>query len=251
MKKLFAKTLEVNELSFDDKNKMFELFQKYYENVSFEKFLKDLESKNRVIVLRDNDYKVIRGFSTLQNIQINQDGRKIFGLFSGDTVIDSNYWGGTALSMEFFKNVILTKLKNPTSEVYWFLISKGYKTYLLLANNFKTYYPHFEEQTPERIKTIIKKFANHMYDEELFDEQNLILKCANKFDRLKNSVAPISRELSLTNPKIAFFEKMNPQWQEGNELCCLGRVDTGFALHYLSRTWKKQIKKMNLIPSNA
>lgn len=251
MSKLFANTVFVSQISECDKKVMFELFQNYYENNNFEKFCSDLSKKERVIIIRDNQRKIIRGFSTLQKIELNQFGKKIIGLFSGDTVIDSNYWGGTALSVEFFKNVVFEKIKNPTSEVYWFLISKGYKTYLLLANNFKNYYPRYDQPTPVTIKNVIKSFANHIYDEDLYDEQTMILKCAFKFDRLKSNVAPISKEMALLNPKIDFFQKSNPNWNNGDELCCVGKIDLGFATHFLSRTWKKQMKKMKLIPSNA
>lgn len=251
MAKLYANTFVVSKISNEDKVVMYELFQNYYENISFEKFKSDLSKKDKVIIIRDTLRNKIRGFSTLQQMQINQNGKKVIGLFSGDTVIDCNFWGGTALSMEFFKNVILTKLANPSTPVYWFLISKGYKTYLLLANNFKNYYPRFDKKTPLHIRNTIKSFANHMYDKELYDEEAMILKCANKYDRLKSNVAPISKELALTNPKIAFFQKMNPNWQQGNELCCVGSVDAGLAWYFLARTWKKQIKRINLIPSNA
>jgi hypothetical protein len=248
---LKAQTVRVNELTEKHRKEMFELFSRYYENIKEDKFYDDLDSKDRVIVLTDSEEGKIRGFSTLLDIKTTIDGERIYGLFSGDTVIDCNFWGGTALTMEFFKNVMLAKAKHPTHEVYWFLISKGYKTYLLLANNFKTYYPRFDKQTPSKHNEIIENFATQLFGSEMYDKETLILKCANKFDRLKDTVAPISNELALKNPKIAYFEKMNPNWQEGDELCCIGRIDMGLAIKYLGRTFKKRIKKVSFVPTSA
>lgn len=240
MSKLFARTANVAELSQEFKKSMFKLFQTYYENTHEEKFHKDLNAKEKSILLEDKEGS-LRGFSTITEIQIQKKEKTIYGVFSGDTVIDSNFWGGTALTMEFFKNVLRVKIKHPKSEVYWFLISKGFKTYLLLANNFKNYYPRYDKETPDKHKEIIEHFAIDLYGDQ-YQKGKLIIKACEKFDRLKDSVAPISKVMSEENPKIAFFEKMNPHWQEGDELCCIGKIDIGLVTQYLSRTLKKILK---------
>ena len=129
MGKLFAHTVRISALKDYEVDCMYNLFSTYYENTEKEKFLKDLINKDKVILLRDKKEKNIRGFSTVKFIEKNIDGKSVFGLFSGDTVIDANYWGQTALTMEFFKVQMYFKAKHPFSEFYWFLISKGFKTY--------------------------------------------------------------------------------------------------------------------------
>lgn len=241
MGKLYSRTVIVKDLPFEFKQKMFLLFNKYYENVDEEKFYKDLEAKDKSIILEDKR-KILRGFSTITEIQTTNSKGTLYGVFSGDTVIESNYWGGTQLTMEFFKNVLKVKFKHPKSEVYWFLISKGFKTYLLLANNFKNYYPRFDRQTPSKHKKIINDFATHLYG-ELYQSKNMIIKASGNYDRLKGTVAPITSEMIKKSPKIAFFNKMNPGWVKGDELCCIGRVDFGLVTQYLSRTFKKVLIK--------
>ena len=59
----------------------------------------------------------------------------------------------------------MTRLKNPFTPVWWFLISKGYKTYLLLANNFINYYPRYELPTPPLYKDLIGQSALKLYPE--------------------------------------------------------------------------------------
>ena len=139
-KKLIAKTIKVQSLRESQIDEMFKLFEIFYENVSFLRFKSDLFAKTKVIILLDTE-KRIQGFSTFYDFDFPHHQKNYRVLFSGDTIIAPTYWGTSALTMEFLKNMILLKLKYPTRPVWWFLISKGYKTYLLLANNFIQYYP--------------------------------------------------------------------------------------------------------------
>lgn len=241
MSKLCAITIQVKALSESQKKDMYELFSHYYENLNQQKFFDDLNSKEKVILLKDQK-GIIRGFSTLMTIETKVNGKKVLGIFTGDTVIHDDFWGGIALTLEFFKNVSLTKLKNAHLEVYWFLISKGYKTYLLLTNNFKTYYPRYDVELQKYHHEIINSFGKTLYADE-YDEDSLLVKAAHKYDRLKSSVAPITQKMMEKNPNIAYFNKMNPHWSEGDELCCIGKVDLGLAQVYLSRTIKKFLRR--------
>src|SRR5205823_11279599 len=65
-------------------------------------------------------------------------------VFSGDTVIDRNYWGQKQLQLAFARLVVTLKLRAPWRPLYWFLVSKGYRTYLLLANSFPRAIPRFD-----------------------------------------------------------------------------------------------------------
>ena len=237
MGRLYAKTVSLSHISPSMKDEMFILFSEYYDNIKKEKFLSDLEHKEKVILLRDRD-KILRGFSTIVEITTLVENKTVIGIFTGDTVIHNHFWGGIALTLEFFKNILLTKLKNPSKNVYWFLISKGYKTYLLLANNFKNYYPRHDRPTPAFDKMVIDSFGRKLYGDFYYPSQ-LLIRSHHQFDRLKKTVAPIDPLMLQANPKIEFFQNMNPQWEEGTELCCIGKVDLGLVQKYLTRTFKK------------
>lgn len=115
---------------------MYDLYASFYENTALDVFLQDLSKKSGVIlVTRKSDEKVV-GFSTLTCFDIEVEGRNARGIFSGDTIIEPAYWGNNALAATFHRRVVIERLKKPFTPFYWFLISKGYKTYLLLANNF-------------------------------------------------------------------------------------------------------------------
>src|SRR4029079_15523392 len=104
--------------------------------------------KEHVIVLRDSGDGSLKGYSTLYVFDASVDGRRVKAVFSGDTIVDDMYWGQSTLQRAFFRYVLALKVRNPTVPLYWFLISKGFRTYLLLSRNFPEYWPRHEASTP-------------------------------------------------------------------------------------------------------
>ena len=77
-----------------------------------------------MILLKDAG-QTIQGFSTLLSLRVDMAGRRVRGVFSGDTVLDKCYWGSRALGKAFLRYLALEKLKSPAEPLYWLLISKG------------------------------------------------------------------------------------------------------------------------------
>lgn len=229
----------VPQLIFEQKKQMYDLFCHYYENHSFEQFLMDLSEKNDVILLQEKKTQTIQGFSTILKKEIIIEGKKTWAVFSGDTVLNKTFWGSPALGIQFLTYLWKLKIKCLNRPVYWFLISKGYKTYLLMANNFAQHYPRFEIPTPDFEKKLMKEFYSSKFSKSYLAEKDLIVPQKDSC-KLKISVADISNEL-LKNPRIAFFQNRNPDWQKGSELCCIAKMSLLLPLHYsLKKFFKKK-----------
>src|SRR5215510_6978122 len=158
---LTASLVSVANLRTEDKARMFALIQKYYNAVTEKTFQADLAQKDAVILLRDRG--ALQGFSTLVSLQMTLDHKKVYGIFSGDTVIEKQYWGQRALPKAFLRYLFREKLKRPFSPLYWLLITKGYKTYLMMANNFSEHFPRYEKPLPARVKPLMDAFYTALY----------------------------------------------------------------------------------------
>lgn len=143
-------------------------------------------------------------------------------VFFGDTIIEEAYWGSRALQRAMFRYVINFKIKHTTQPIYWILISKGFKTYLLLANNYCTYYPNIENEN-QHLEKYVKAYCDQFFS-EYYDEKNKLIDFGDNYQCLKADVAPITDEMRLKNNKISFFEKCNPTWVNGTELPCIGEI---------------------------
>lgn len=241
-RKLTPKTIRITSLKNEQIKEMFKLFEIFYENVSFDRFQNDLKAKSRVIILLDKNVN-IQGFSTLLDFDFPHAGKNYRILFSGDTIIAPDYWGTSALTMEFLKNIIILKTKYPTRPVWWFLISKGYKTYLLLANNFLNYYPRFDKPTPDEYKGLLSELSNKLYPGRFNERTGVIEFKLNEHEHLREYVAPITNELVAKYPKIKFFQDKNPDWKNGNELACIGEVNPLLGIVHPLKIVKKLFKK--------
>ncbi len=243
---LISKTLSVSELTQTEIEDMFRVFYQYYEKISQDVFKSDLSKKDDVILLLDKKTKKIKGFSTLVSISFLLDNKMIRGVFSGDTIVEKDYWGGNALQMAFTSYMLKKKLRNPFTPLYWFLISKGYKTYLLLTNNFSKHYPRFDEPTPDSYKKIMDKFALELYPDN-YNPHNGLIEFPELHDHLKDGVAPITEEMKKNSPQIKYFSEINKNWQKGSELVCLANFNLTMPLGFCLKLIKKKILKLKSV----
>lgn len=219
--RLTARLASVNELSPATVSQMWGLFARHYEGVSRARFDRDLGEKTRVILATDSGDGALRGFSTIQVLGRRIGGRRATVVYSGDTIIDPAYWGQRALQGAFLRLLVLTKLSAPATPLYWFLISKGYKTYLLLARNFHRFWPRQGQATPAPQAELIRSLAAEKFGRAYRDDLGII---QAEDGRVRAGLAPITAEL-LRDPDVRFFVERNPGHAAGDELCCLGRFD--------------------------
>lgn len=235
---LVANTIQVPTLSQNQVEQMWKLFSYYYASVSREAFLKDLNEKDHVFLLTDSGSGFVKGFSTVKVYHRRVEKKPLVVIFSGDTIVDRKYWGQKALHKAFYKYLIRVKLENPTMSVYWFLISKGYKTYLGMSRNFLRFWPRMGVQTPSAVAKLIDHLASDRYG-EAWDPGAGVLKFEDCPGKLKEEVAPIDQKL-LSDPDIRFFVEKNPGHMQGDELCCVAQVNVGLFASYPLKLVKKR-----------
>jgi len=234
---LRAKTRSVAGLDAGTREAMWHVFANYYDGVSREAFERDLAGKDHVIVLRDRRDASVQGFSTLASFVREVEGRVVVGLFSGDTIVARAYWSQTALQRAFLAYAMRLKLRHPFSPVYWFLISKGFRTYLLLARNFPEYWPRHDRPTAAWQAAVIDDFARQRFGDAWSAARGTLVfsECAGK---LKHDAAPIDARAAAL-PEVQFFLARNPGHARGDELCCLGRIDGRLWLFYMRKLLRR------------
>ncbi len=230
------------EISSSELLEMHQVFKKYYRNADLKTFKNDLDKKNGAFLVRRKSTGEIVGFSTMLEMRMKINGKKIRGIFSGDTIIEEEFWGKNPLTMAIVKHVLKKMIMSPFTPFYWFLISKGYKTYLLLTNNFLNYYPCYNREN-KQLEDITVAYCNYLFP-DYYNEKKKILDFGKDYQSLKGGVAEITAEMCSTFPKIAFFNEKNPAWDRGTELPCVGEVSWSFfAYRIFIKPVKKQVAK--------
>lgn len=230
---LEAEYVRPSRLSLGERMSMYALMRHYYADITESQFTDDLMEKTHVILLRD-DRGEIRGFSTLLVGEISDLKTKpstVRYVFSGDTVVDKAYWGQKQLGIAFLKYLFFEKLKNPFKPVYWMLMSKGYRTYLLMANNFSEHFPRFEQAIPPHAQEIMDRFYSNRFG-DAYDKQSGLVVPDGPSCRLRGGVAAVEDELRSKFPRVDFFAKRNPNWADGVELACIAKMTLAMPFYY-------------------
>jgi len=239
MPQLKARTRPVTQITPQQRDRMFQVFERYYAEISREQFETDLNEKEAVILLIDRKSAEIQGFSTLKTVELTSPcGQNQRAVYSGDTVVEQAYWGQKVLGIEFLKVLFRKKLERPFEPLYWFLISKGYKTYLLMANNFKTHYPRFEQPTPAAEQALLDRFADALFGKK-YSRQDGLIRFPVSLGQVRRGVADITERELQSNPRIRFFAVKNPEWKNGTELACLAEMTFSLPFAY---AWKRLLK---------
>lgn len=200
---------------------MYEIFARHYDCVSFDQFLADLSEKDWVLVLR-NTSNAICGFSTQKVFRVAVGGAPVRAVFSGDTIVDRAYWGEQELGRCWCRYVNSVYWEEPGVPLYWFLISKGYRTYLYLPLFFEVFYPNCEAPTPAFEQRLLDTLAAAKFPDYYRRETGLIeFPCSQ--GQLKPCLAEIPAR-RLRNPHVQFFLKRNPAYGSGHELACLAEI---------------------------
>lgn len=219
---LQARVRRVASLTQTELDAMWKLFESAYAGATRGAFARDLSEKHHVIVLKDA-HRALQGFSTLLKIEV--DGAVV--VFSGDTIVAPGFWGQTALQRAFIWYLMAQRHARPSVPVYWFLITKGYRTYLLISRYFPNHWPRHDSPFPAREGALVDSLCRSRFGAAWDAGAGLLRYAGSDAVRLADALAHVPKRLE-ADPDVRFFMQKNPRWAEGDELCCLARADDEF-----------------------
>lgn len=218
---------------------MYELFILCYDHVTREAFESDLSSKTLAILLL-NEAGELMGFSTQEIYQANVKSGPVNVLFSGDTVITPSCWGTQELVKGWCE--VAAQMLKSAGEIpcYWFLISKGYRTYLYLPLFFNSYHPRPDGNEAE-LEGILNQLAEAKFP-GFYDPANGLIRFPVPSGQLGSSLSEVPHHRD-QNRDVQFFLERNPNYAAGVELACLARIRMdnthGLGKRMLGRTMKR------------
>jgi hypothetical protein len=222
---LSADAVPRERVSRQERQEMYELLERYFENTSYAQFDTDLAEKDTVILLRDAATSRVAGFSTLMTLPALVDGRPVMGFFSGDTIVAREHWGSSLLGRHWLATVFgeadRIRQQSPETAFYWLLISSGYKTWRYLPIFFRSYAPHPRLAPAPFDRKVMQTLAATKFGDEYHPDLGIIrFRCANP---LRPGVAEITAR-RVRDPLVEFFVRLNPGHARGDELVCLAPI---------------------------
>jgi hypothetical protein len=219
--RLSGEPVSIFDLTGTDRSTMFEIFSRHYDCVSWERFNHDLDEKDCAILLRDTRGS-ISGFSTQKLLRAVVDDVPVRAVFSGDTVVDRSCWGEQELGKAWCRYVAALYAEEPETRLFWFLISKGFRTYLYLPLFFHDFYPCRAGPTPRFEQRVLDTVALAKFPGD-YQPQTGLITFPDSQGQLKSDLAEVP-ERRLKHPHVKFFLERNPDYWRGTELACLAEI---------------------------
>jgi hypothetical protein len=215
--RLRGEVRRVDALSARETEAMYALMRDYFDGVSREVFARDLREKEWAVLLADDGGR-LRGFSTMMRYDATAGDERVAAIFSGDTIVERDCWGETLLPRLWSQHAFRVAESIRDVRTYWFLICSGYKTYRFLPVFFREFYPTYERETPARERSILDALGRARYPGEYDAGAGLVRLAAPA--PLQAGVADLT-EARMRDPHVAFFARVNPGHERGDELACL------------------------------
>jgi hypothetical protein len=215
---LTAAVADVVDLPRADRWRMYAIYQAHYDATSWARFEADLDDKMCAVIVR-NDAGAIQGFTTLSILETSLHGARIRAIYSGDTIIDREYWGSQQLAFTWIRLAGSIKALEPQTPLYWFLIVKGHRTYRYLSAFSETFYPHWAYETPPATRALMDHLGGMRFA-EFYRPALGVIQFPESRGHLKAQLAAIS-PAETQRADVAFFLARNPGYAVGDELLCL------------------------------
>jgi hypothetical protein len=200
---------------------MFALLASHFTGVDRRTFDADLAEKTCAILLEDESC-VLRGFSTLQIYDSRVPGPPKTIVYSGDTIVECAWWGSPALPRTWVRAVRSLAAMAVGRDLYWLLLTSGYRTYRFLPVFFRRFLPRHDEDMPAADRRLLDALAAERFG-GLYDAATGTVRFPRPQVLAPELLdVPEGRRL---DPHIAFFLARNPGYVRGDELVCLTRID--------------------------
>ena len=217
---LTARIIARHLLPAETAEEMLALHAQHFDGVTRARFLADLAEKDWVILLLTAEGR-LAGFSTQKLLPPLEELGGAQCLFSGDTIVERAH-ANTPLLAGCFGHLMLRLIEEHGEEsLYWFLISKGFRTYRFLPVFFERFWPSPDHETPPEIQALLDGVARRKFG-PAYDAATGLVRMTGA-DRLTPELAevPPGREV---DRHVAYFLTRNPGFARGDELACLAPI---------------------------
>ena len=145
--KLRGRVVDRQMLDLPTRNAMFALLAAHFAGVDRVTFDRDLDEKSCAILLEDGA-GVLRGFTTMLVYESRVAGAPVSVIYSGDTIVERAWWGSPVLARTWIGAALNVRGDSKPKDVYWLLLTSGFRTYRFLPVFFRDFHPRFDAATP-------------------------------------------------------------------------------------------------------
>ncbi len=196
---------------------MQDLLARHFAGVEARIFHEDLAEKNWVVLLEDGQGE-LRGFSTFLMYPSMACGKPMIMVCSGDTIVDPAAWGSPVLPRTWIRAVYDLRGRYPEGELYWLLLTSGFRTYRFLSVFCREFHPRFDCAVPPGYQRMLDLLGAERFG-DLYDKRTGLVRFPSP-QALRDRLAMVP-EGRYADPHVRYFLERNPGHASGDELVSL------------------------------
>lgn len=183
----------------------------------------------------------LQAFGAINVLLTTWQGRTHGLLFTSVTAVDPAYRGSNLYQWVGLRCLLRFRLRHPLMPLYWFFWAGNYKSYLLMARNCLTYWPHPDQPWPARERHLVGQAMDRLVGDG-WDRERVVLLRYNRFKE-----GHVAREVpGATDPDIRFFASLNPEQHLGDALVCLAPMSwqnwLSAIVRMVGRAWRRHCR---------
>ncbi len=217
--------------------RLFLLMEIHYDEMTFEQFQIDLKRKDFVGLIKDEN-NTVQGFTTYVVNPKGTGTTEYNVVFSGDTIIAKEHWGSQIMMQGWCNTIGRLMSTDVEKKWYWYLLSKGHRTYMYLPLFFKHYYPALVPlEYHEEMAAIANAVSSKLFGADWKPAEG-VLRFSKSLGQLKPDLAADTRNKT-SSKWVNFFLERNPGFDKGEELVCVAKLE----IEHVLRSSKKLIQE--------
>ncbi|MGH8639919.1 MAG: hypothetical protein ACREUZ_22570, partial [Burkholderiales bacterium] len=174
--------------------------------------------RQRVALFRSGGDGSLAGMASLDVYPVSFEGRRLAAIFTSHVVLHEQHRGHNLIQRLGLRVFLQTRLRHPFRRIFWFFDTFSYKSYLLMARNFRHFWPRRGRETPRWELRLMDQLANEIYGKDWQSARGIVRRSGRK--RLRPGTAPVDGAPA-TDADFEFYTRCNPGHAEGDMLVCL------------------------------
>lgn len=214
---------------------VWELFRRSFVNEfkGFSDFDEYLCTRSLLLFHDTTPDKKLQGFIIFHIVDRVVDGRELTVVVGDFFTVTADYRRQSTPIYALLKLCILTKLKNPLREMYYFFITYSFKSYLSFSRSMGEFYPCRIRPTPPFEQCVLDLLGRESAgDWGVYNPRTCVIESRGSLmetdGRLSDLARSRPRDLSTT---WMWFAQQNPNFAKGDCLCVLCSIDLFNMLH--------------------
>ncbi|WP_077033562.1 hypothetical protein [Pelomonas sp. KK5] len=204
-----------------------------------------LRERQLTALVHDADGE-LAGMASIEVIQTDFEDRPLTAFFTSHVLLREDLRGRNVLQRIGLRVYLAERLRHPLRAIYWFFDTFSYKSYLLLPNNCREFWPRHDRPTPPRQLALMDRLARQVYGADWDAQRGIVQRSGRK--RLRAGTAPLTPDLGSASPHLAFFARANPGHAEGDMLVCLCPLTLANWAHAAARALGRMLARRRDAP---